>query len=103
MYSSIEEVIDQLNIIIDECKTTHSRNGYFPALYHRVTTEVKKKISENFFDDNERMSRLIVVFGMRYLDAYNNFHNNGSCPVSWKIAFDASQSWRPLVLQHLFL
>lgn len=100
---TIDEVIEQLGEIVEWSKQNSSRLGYFPALYKRVTVEIKNKINEGYFDDNERMEKLDVVFANRYLEAYNSYRNGESCTESWELAFDATKSWRPTVLQHLFL
>ena len=100
---TISEVIHQLEIIIEEAKKNSSRLGYFPALYKRVTVEVKNKIEQNYFDDNARMEKLDVIFANRYLAAYQSYKKAESCSACWRVAFDATNSWRPLVLQHLFL
>lgn len=100
---TISEVIGQLDIMIAEAKEHSSRLGYFPALYRRVTVEVKNKVEQNYFDDNARMEKLDVVFANRYLAAYQAYQKDEGCSASWQVAFDAARSWRPLVLQHLLL
>jgi len=100
---SIDQVINHLDEIIQEAKENRSRLGYFPALYRKVTLEVKKGIEEKLFDDGERMEKLDVIFANRYLEAFYQYKNAGNPTKSWKLAFDAAQDWRPIVLQHLLL
>jgi len=100
---TIEEVISILDGIIQESKTNNTPLGYFAALYKKVTLEVKKGIEENFFDDNERMEKLDVIFANRYLKAYYNYQNNLTTSLSWEKAFAASENYWPIVLQHLLL
>jgi len=100
---TIDEVIEQLDYIIIKSSNDDSRLGYFPALYKRVTIKVKDKIAANYFDDNDRMEKLDVIFANRYIEAYNNFHNEESCSKSWLLSFKTSDSWSPLVIQHLLL
>jgi len=100
---TIDEVIEQLDYIIIKSSNDDSRLGYFPALYKRVTIKVKEKIAANYFDDNDRMEKLDVIFANRYIEAYNNFHNEESCSKSWLLSFKTSDSWSPLVIQHLLL
>ncbi len=71
--NSISEVIDQLNQIIILARQNSDRAGYFAALYKKVTMAVSDRIKENYFDDNERMEKLDVVFANRYLDAWDHF------------------------------
>ena len=76
---TITEVLQQLDIIIYDAKKNSSRLGYFPALYKRVTVEVKNKVEQKYFDDNARMEKLDVIFANRYLTAYQSYKNAGSC------------------------
>ena len=101
--NTIDEVIYKLDSIIDWARTNHSRLGYFAALYRKVTVRVKEGIASGFFDDGERMERLDVVFANRYLEAFERFQRNKVLTRSWKVAFDASKAWWPIVLQHLLL
>lgn len=101
--STIDGVIDRLEEIIQESIQNRSRMGYFAALYKRVTVSVKNKIEQGYFDDNERMEKLDVIFANRYLAAYDAYQSNQSCSQSWKLAFDVSKWWSPLVIQHLFV
>jgi len=101
--STIEEVIDHLDQIIHHSLKHNSRLGYFPALYRKVTIEVKEKIAQRYFNDNARMEKLDVVFANRYLEAYYQYHNGEPSTLSWALAFETSRSWSPMVIQHLFL
>jgi hypothetical protein len=49
------------------------------------------------------MARLLVIFANRYLSALAEQRRGGNPSRCWEIAFDASQSWRPIILQHLLL
>lgn len=100
---TIDQVIENLDEIIQEAKDTRSRRGYFAALYRKVTIEVQKGIAENKFDDGARMEKLDVIFANRYLEAYNLFRSGEEPTQSWQLALEATQQWRPTVLQHLFL
>ncbi len=100
---SIDEVIRMLDGIIQSCREQNSRLGYFPALYRKVTIEVKRGIANNFFDDGKRMERLDVTFANRYLEAYEAFRSGKPTTPSWRIAFDAGNDRWAIVLQHLLL
>ncbi len=100
--TSISEVIEQLNGIVEQSILKSDRCGYFAALYKRVTVTVANKIREGYFDDNARMEKLDVVFANRYLEAHENYFAGKPCSASWSLAFDACRSWRPMVIHHLF-
>ena len=55
------------------------------------------------FDDGERMERLDVIFANFYIDAFEQYQNNQVITRSWKFAFETSERWWPIVLQHLLL
>jgi len=99
--TTIAEVIFRLDEIIKEAMQNSDRAGYFAALYKKVTVAVSGKINEKFFDDNERMEKLDVVFANRYLEAYQQYKNGLPCSAAWKLAFDATGTWKPMVIDHL--
>jgi len=100
---TIEEVVARLTTIIEQAKAESSRLGYFPALYRRVTLDVKQRIEGGFFDDAARTERLDVVFANRYLEAYARYRDGEPPTASWRSCFDATDEWWPIVLEHLLL
>ena len=101
--TTIDEVITQLTAIVEWSKQNNSRIGYFAALYRKVTIQVKKGIQENYFDDGPRMERLDVIFANRYIRACYLHFTDQTPTKSWVRAFDATQHWWPIVLQHLLM
>ena len=101
MAATISEVIDQLTDIITRSCAENNRAGYFAALYRKVTIAVYEKIKAGYFDDNERMEKLDVVFANRYLEAYHCYHQQKACSAAWQVAFDSGKNWRPMVMHHL--
>jgi Family of unknown function (DUF5995) len=99
--TTIDEVITHLDSIVLACEASGSRAGYFPAMYNRVTRRVKERIMAGTFDDAPRMERFDVIFANRYLAAYYDYAQDRSCSESWKITFEASKKWSPMVIQHL--
>ena len=100
---SIDEVVESLDQIIEECIEQENCAGYFAALYRKVTLKVKEGIDENFFEDGPRMEQLDVVFAKRYIDAYYGYKNDQNITKSWLAAFQLNQSYWPIVLQHLLI
>ena len=101
--ATIDEVVERLDAIIGSSKSKGSRLGYFPALYRKVTIEVKDRISSGFFDDGERMERLDVIFANRYVRALHRYESGERPTEVWLFAFDVTRQWWPIVLQHLLL
>ena len=100
---TIDDVIGELDGIIDWARNHQNRLGYFPALYRTVTAAVKQGIEDGLFEDGERMERLDVAFAGRYLEAIGRYRDGGTPTRSWRVAFDATRKWWPIVLQHLLL
>ncbi len=101
--STIDDVIQSLDRIIAWSVNKQDRLGYFPALYRRVTIKVKEGIGQGMFEDGKRMERLDVMFANRYLEAFEQNQVSENCTQSWKLTFNATLKWRPIVLQHLLL
>lgn len=101
--NTIDEVLSILEAIIEESITTNNRAGYFAALYHKVTWQVKEGIAKGEFEDGDRMEKLDVIFANRYLAAYDQWKKNIQPTGSWDIAFTTTTKRRALVLQHLLL
>ncbi|HUG10573.1 MAG TPA: DUF5995 family protein [Opitutaceae bacterium] len=100
---SIDEVIAGLDSIIEVSRKRGTADGYFAALYRRVTAEVKERIARGGFQDGPRMERLDVVFANRYLDAWSRRERGERITESWNEALDCSGHFWPVVLQHLLL
>lgn len=101
--NTIDEVLLILENIITTNKEKNDPLGYFAALYRKVTLKVKEGIDNNFFDDNERMEKLDVIFANRYIHAYYEYQKNNPVTESWSIAFKLSKDYWPIVLQHLLV
>jgi hypothetical protein len=100
---TIDEVIQQLEALIEECMEQKDRIGYFAALYHKVTVRVKEGIANGEFENGPRMEKLDVIFANRYLAAVQQLRNKEKPSGSWQAAFDATRKRTTLVLQHLLL
>ncbi|MEO6567298.1 MAG: DUF5995 family protein [Opitutaceae bacterium] len=101
--ATIDDVIAQLDLIIDTARRRGSADGYFAALYRRVTATVKARIVQGAFADGPRMARFDCAFARRYIDAWSQ-HERGEKPTSaWSMALSCGTSFWPVVMQHLLL
>ncbi|UZD22521.1 DUF5995 family protein [Algoriphagus halophytocola] len=100
---TIDEVLEKMDEIVQECKSGDSRIGYFAILYRQVTRRIQDGIVAGEFEDNPRMERLDVLFAGRFIDAYEDYKVGNKPTESWFLAFEASKAKKHLVLQHLFL
>ena len=100
--TTIQEVLEQLDTIIEDSITDNSRLGLFAYVYRRTTAEIASEIDKGRFEDNPRMEKMDVAFANLYLDAYKAFKNNSSLSKSWAFAFNHAAE--PLtILQHIIL
>jgi hypothetical protein len=100
---TIDEVLERLELILTESRERRSRVGYFAALYKRVTARILLGIQRGEFRDGTRVAALDVTFANRYLDAYGRYAAGAPITDAWRVAFEATSAFRPLVLQHLLL
>jgi len=101
--NSIDAVLDALTVIIERAKTEQSRLGYFPALYRRVTREVKRGIAAGRFTDGPRMERMAAGFANRYLAAYEGWRAGQYVSRCWMLALGAAGRTDRTIIQHLLL
>lgn len=101
--NDIDEVIQILGDIISDSKKNENPLGYFAALYQRVTIEVKNKLGTGYFDNDQRMEKLDVIFANRYIKAYFDYQKNEVVTNSWKTTFEFAKNEELIVLQHLLL
>ncbi|MGB5061378.1 MAG: DUF5995 family protein [Candidatus Promineifilaceae bacterium] len=100
---TIDDVIHDLTAIIDECREMDSRLGYFPAMYRKVTAQIKEGVENGRFEDGPRMIQLDVVFAQRYIDAYRQYRQGKQPTRAWAYTFERTEDPQPTVLQHLLL
>nr|AYC79485.1 hypothetical protein [uncultured bacterium] len=100
---TIDDVVKRLDAIIRESMREESRLGYFAALYNRVTQQVRAGIGRGEYEDCALMERLTVVFGNRYLVAYDQYRAGEMPGRAWLQTFDAARRDDLMVVQHLAL
>ncbi|MEO5684347.1 MAG: DUF5995 family protein [Chitinophagaceae bacterium] len=99
--NSIQEVINNLDLIIAWSKSHQTPMGYFATLYRRMTVAVRDGIRNNAFEDGPRMEQLDIIFASRYLDAWESYTHQQRCTNAWYTCFEACSNNKLVVLQHL--
>ena len=102
--TSIDQVIDAIQGIVDWSIANESRLGYFAALYKRITIAIRKGIGDHLFDDGPRMERFDVIFASRYFAALNGYFHPAQFPVlsdCWRVAFEGALLPAPILVQHM--
>ena len=98
-----DALLDELRVQAREAGARDDRCGYFAALYALMTERVCQGLEGGRFREPERLQALTCHFALRYLGALYRYRAGESTPESWRVAFDAGPTWRPIVLQHLLL
>ncbi|KWX21547.1 hypothetical protein AFM11_25420 [Mycolicibacterium wolinskyi] len=102
--TTLDEVVDTIDSVIQWSIESSSRLGYFAALYKRITIAVRTAVADGVFEDGPRLQRLDVAFANRYFDALNGHFHPGSYAKptrSWQVTFDAATRAEPIILQHM--
>jgi hypothetical protein len=98
----LEDVVDDLDVIIERAIQDRSALGIFPSMYRAVTVGVQEAVRVGFFNHNEAMEQLSVVFADRYLDAYSAMREDRAVTEAWRVSFAAAmEPKRRMVVQHL--
>lgn len=100
--TTINEVLKELDLIIEESIEQNSRMGLFAYVYRRTTAEIASEIALGNFEDNQRLESFDITFANFYLDAFKAYKNNRVTSAAWEFAFN--QTRLPLtILQHVLL
>lgn len=103
---TIEDVIMIMDEIIRNCRLRGSRLAYFTVLYRTTTYLVKQYCDEGgFFEDDDRMRRLDVIFANYYFDSlFAELHYKETPPsASWQVTFEAADNPDIVLIQHLLV
>jgi Family of unknown function (DUF5995) len=100
---TFDRTLGAIDVVLERCAADGDRIGYFAAMYVAVTTTIRERADSGRFEDAARMERFVSHFARRYLDAVEAWRVGAPCTDSWRAAFQASQQWRPIILQHLLL
>ncbi|MBS9375355.1 DUF5995 family protein [Rhodococcus sp. B50] len=96
---NIAEVIRLLDGIVADTAARGDPRGCFAAVYRQMTLAVQQGMKDGVFADKDRMDRIDTLFANRYFEAYE-----AVAPTrAWRVAFDAAEHDRLIVLQHLLL
>ncbi len=100
--STIQEVLEALDKIIDETIIENNHLGIFAYVYRRTTAQIMEAVQNGRFEDNPRMEKMDVTFANLYIKAYYDYKEGKIVSHAWKSSFDARNSGISIV-QHLML
>ncbi|HSD08679.1 DUF5995 family protein [Flavobacterium sp.] len=101
--TTITEVMQCLDEIIERSKIEQCAIGLFATLYREVTLQIKNGIETGLFENPERMEKIDVIFANRYLKAYYQFKAGEKPSECWQFSFTKGEEYWPIVGQHLLL
>ncbi len=103
--TSLDATLLRLDRIIEEACAERSHLGVFPAMYRSVTSGVRDAVrTGGFFDDDERVEHLTVVFADLYFEAYDQYRGRSPAARCWGVAFETADApQQRMILQHLLL
>jgi len=101
--TTVDEVIQFLDEIIEHSKLEQKASGLFATFYREVTIKIKEGIINGEFQDGTRIEKLDVIFANRYLKAYYLHQSNQEPSACWEFTFQKTEVFWPIVLQHLLL
>lgn len=97
--TTLDEVLQKFNVIIDDNLEEGSSLGFFPILYREVTKEIQTKLHDHHFENPRRVRAFTIRFAKKYFEAYETeYEYNWHC---WKLALQNNSHLT--VLQHLLL
>jgi hypothetical protein len=100
---NVAEVLEGLDAVVERAQREQSRIGYFAVLYRLTTRVVQEGLRGGRFEDPARTELLTSIFAQRYFDTLERFRRKEPTALCWDEALRATDSWRPVVVQHLLL
>lgn len=101
--TNIDEILVALAEITDRYVDEGSPLALFPAIYERITEEVRRGIELGRFEDGPRMERLDTIFANRYLQAVYDHRAGRPTTRAWRAVFSAERRDDTMSLQHVLL
>ena len=101
--TTVEELFAQFDAVVAWATDSQQRIGYFAAVHRNTVHAIYDAIEQGEFQNADRMQRLLVTFGSRFLDAVAHWRAGGTPSRSWVLAFGVSGDAELIILQHLLV
>jgi hypothetical protein len=104
-YRSMDDVVDGLARLEAELRSRQDRRAIFVTLYGVVSAAMREEIAAGRFEDPTWVHRYAVAFANLYREAFERYEAGGreDVPKAWRVAFEAADTGKTLVLQDLRL
>ena len=104
-YRSLDEVVTGLSALEKRFRAEHDRRAIFLTLYGVVSAEMRDRVAQRAFEDNEWVHRYAVAFANLYRQAQEAYDAGDmqQVPKAWRLCFDAARAGSGLVLTDMLL
>jgi hypothetical protein len=104
-YQSLDDVVDGFGALESQFRQRRDRRAIFLTLYGVVSAEMRARVAQRTFRDNDWVHRYAVAFANLYRQALDNYESGrmADVPKAWRLCFDAAARGTGLVLQDMFL
>jgi hypothetical protein len=104
-YETLDEVVEGFGGLESHFRERRDRRAIFLTLYGVVSVEMRARVAQRTFHDNDWVHRYAVAFANLYREALEDYEAGGTghVPKAWRLCFDAAAAGTGLVLQDMFL
>lgn len=104
-FRTIDDVVQGFEALEVQFRAAGDRRAIFVTLYGTVSTEIRARLLQRRFSDNDWVDRYAVTFANLYLDALENYEEDryDRVPKAWRLCFDLARAADGLVLQDMLL
>src|SRR5215510_10814405 len=104
-YRTLDDVVDGLGTLESQFRRQRDRRAIFLTLYGIVSAEMRERVAQRAFHDNDWVHRYAVTFANLYRQALEQFEAGRleELPKAWRLCFNAAAAGTGLVLQDMFL
>jgi hypothetical protein len=104
-FQTLDDVVAGLGVLEAEFRARQDRRCIFLTLYRIVSAEMRDRVAQRAFADNDWVHRYAVTFANYYREALEAYDEGRSSevPKAWRLCFDAARSGRGLVLMDMLL
>ena len=104
-FTTLDDVVAGLGEWEQRFRQAGDRRAIFLTLYGIVSAEMRAKVGQRAFSDDEWVHRYAVAFANLYREALESYEAGRvtQVPKAWRLCFDAAKAATGLVLQDMFL
>ncbi len=101
--TTVAELFQYEDEIIQAARREQSRMGFFPVVYHCISATMRAYSDQGMFQNIELMDQMALGLFNRYFEALQLYQAGELPSRAWLVAFEAAQRWWPTVGQQVML